>query len=286
MADFRQVHCKTWRDDWFSELPTDAKLLWLYLITNQATSVSGIYQLPVKFIAFETGLEKDRILQILDTFKSDGKIDFDDSVIWVKKFRDYQATKSNKVEKRIMLDFNSLPDCRVKGIYAQKYGIDTVSIPYFQNAPDTDTDTETETETETEPIQRQPAKPDGLNDLQRSVLDTFGAKRFANKTQAALVAAWDRYPAENVKAACTWAATKGFGLGQAIASIDKALPKWGAPKSKNGSGKKKIETTSISDEELYRLKLESENQKNIPGTAAYRLAHRHDDDNAIGKRAE
>lgn len=86
----------------------------------------------------------------------------------------------------------------------------------------------------------QPATPDGYNDLQRFVILTFNAKRFKNQTQAALVAAWDRYPLENVKAACTWAATKGFGLGQAIASIDKALPKWDSPKS-NGNGAHKAE---------------------------------------------
>ena len=157
MAEFRSIHCKTWRDDWFSELPTDAKLLWLYLITNQSTSVSGIYQLPVKFMAFETGLDKIRVTQILDMFKSDGKIDYDDSVIWVKKMREYQSTASPKVAQRIKLDFDTIPDCRVKGIYAKKYGIDMVSVPYFENESDTDTDTDTETETETETIQKRAA---------------------------------------------------------------------------------------------------------------------------------
>lgn len=149
MAEFRHVHCKTWRDDWFSELDTDSKLLWLYLITNQATSVSGIYQLPRKFIAFETGLSVKRIDEIMKHFKSAGKIDYDDSVIWICKMREYQAGNSPKVATRITLDFDSVPNCRVKGIYAQKYGIDTVSIPTQESVSDTDTDTDTETEGET-----------------------------------------------------------------------------------------------------------------------------------------
>jgi hypothetical protein len=89
--------------------------------------------------------------------------------------------------------------------------------------------TEQTEQNSTEDNNDQPAKP-GLSELQSFVLQTFGAKRFRNGTQSAIVAAWDRYPIENVKAACTWAATKGFGLGQAIASLEKALPKWGAPK--------------------------------------------------------
>lgn len=148
MAEFRQVHCKTWRDDWFSELDVEAKLLWLYLITNQATSVSGIYQLPRKFISLETGIPVERIDQIMTEFKAAGKIDFDGSVIWVCKMREYQANDSPKVASRIARDIDTIPDCRVKGIYAKKYGMDTVSIPYFESLVDTDTDTDTETETD------------------------------------------------------------------------------------------------------------------------------------------
>lgn len=108
-------------------------------------------------------------------------------------------------------------------------GAETASVPNQPNQPNQPTEPD-------QPNQPFPAKPDGMNDLQRLVLATFNAKRFANKTQAAVVAAWDRYPIENVQAALTWAATKGFGLGQAIASLDKALPKWGGAKSGNGHG--------------------------------------------------
>lgn len=102
----------------------------------------------------------------------------------------------------------------------------------------TDLDLDLDKEIDKE-LDHNPAKPDRLNDLQRMVLSSFNAKRFKNNTQAALVAAWDRYPIENVKSAVTWAATKGFGLGQAIASIDKALPKWNMPKpSGNGQNSK------------------------------------------------
>lgn len=149
MAEFRSIHCKTWRDDWFPELDIDAKLLWLYLITNQAASVSGIYQLPKKFIAFETGIDIARVTQLIDMFRSDGKIEYDEdtSVVWVRKMREYQSNGSPKVQKRIETDFNTIPDCRVKGIYAQKYGIDTVSIPNPELGADTDTETDTETDT-------------------------------------------------------------------------------------------------------------------------------------------
>ena len=73
--------------------------------------------------------------------------------------REYQAGNSPKVATRIKLDFDSVPNCRVKGIYAQKYCIDTVSIPILENVSDTDTDTDTDTETETEQRQTSADKP-------------------------------------------------------------------------------------------------------------------------------
>lgn len=138
------------------------------------------------------------------------------------------------------------------------------------------TDIELDIDIDQEKKQKQttPAKPDGLNDLQKMTLAYFGAKRFKNSTQAAIVSAWDRYPQKNVIAACEWAATKGFGLGQAIASIEAALPKWGAPKSGGNGQTKKPATRSISPDALLKQKQELERQENTPGTAAYRLAHR------------
>ena len=32
-------------------LPTDARLLWIYLFTNPSASVSGIYKLPLRTMA-------------------------------------------------------------------------------------------------------------------------------------------------------------------------------------------------------------------------------------------
>ena len=46
-AEYRSVHTEMWRaDDWFQELPLDARLFWIYLFTNPSASVAGIYRLP------------------------------------------------------------------------------------------------------------------------------------------------------------------------------------------------------------------------------------------------
>lgn len=256
MAEFRQVHCKTWRDDWFSELDTDSKLLWLYLITNQATSVSGIYQLPRKFIAFETGLTVKRIDEIMKRFKHDGKIDFDESVIWICNMREYQASGSPKVATRIALDFDTVPNCRVKGIYAQKYGIDMVSIPILKSDPDTDTDTDTETETDHADKPRRASKPkaerqsDELFDAIAKVTctDPVTAGASIGKVKAVLVKASPPYTASEVlKFGSDWPTWK-----------DKPPTLWqlkeqiGIVRNGNGNGQHDDSAESIKGYTVYR----------------------------------
>jgi hypothetical protein len=53
---YRRLECTTWDDPWFSELPPEAKLLFLYLITNRRTTACGAFEITLRAIAFETGL--------------------------------------------------------------------------------------------------------------------------------------------------------------------------------------------------------------------------------------
>jgi hypothetical protein len=57
MADYRYIHTKIWRDEWFSELPDDGKLIWFYMLTNPSASVCGMFKLPDKFTAFDTACQ-------------------------------------------------------------------------------------------------------------------------------------------------------------------------------------------------------------------------------------
>ena len=159
MADFRSVKTAMWReDDWFQSLDSEERLLFIYLFTNPSASVAGIYKLPLRTIAFESGLALDRCQTILARFTKDNKAYYENGVIWVRRMREHQlpGNISNQVATRLARDVEAIPDCPLKTRYLQAYGaktevqiphpypMDTVSIP---RATDTDTDTDTETDT-------------------------------------------------------------------------------------------------------------------------------------------
>ena len=151
-AEFRSVQTRIWReDDWFQSLPTDARLLFIYLFTNPSASIAGIYRLPLRTIEFESGLSQQRIRELLAEFAAMNKVHYESGVVWVVKMRENQLPGkiSDQVRKRLSKDIASIPDCALKIQYLRHYGYctDTVSIPF---ATDTDTDTHTETETLTD----------------------------------------------------------------------------------------------------------------------------------------
>lgn len=129
MANFRQVHTKIWRDNWFIDLSPEHKLLFIYLFTNDAASISGIYELPMRIIKFDTGLSDSVIEEGLSIFEQAGKVVYGNGVAWVKNLRKYHETASSKVQTKINSDIKLVPDSDVKSRYliAYGYGIDTLS---------------------------------------------------------------------------------------------------------------------------------------------------------------
>lgn len=117
MANYRQIHVSIWKDEWFLELEPQEKLLFIYLFSNEATSLAGIYKLPLKVIAFETGLDTDFIKQAMNKFTEGGKVYYEDGVVWVVNMRRYHETKSDKVQTRIDKDTDLIPDCPIKRRY-------------------------------------------------------------------------------------------------------------------------------------------------------------------------
>jgi len=133
MAEFRTVQTRMWREDkWFQDLPVDARLLWVYLFTNPSASICGMYRLPVKTIAFESGLTCKRVEELLEQFEQAGKIVYQDSILWVVKMRDNQLGPkiSENQQKGIDKDISKVPASEIKNKYLERYGypIDTLSI--------------------------------------------------------------------------------------------------------------------------------------------------------------
>ena len=138
MAGYRQFHTQFWKDEWLIDRDPLERYLFSYLFTNDLSSISGIYKLPLRVIVNETGLEKDFIIKTLSMFQDAKKIFYKDGVMWVLNMRKYHKNASPRTMTKVNADVHEIPDCDVKTsyLYYEKTGIystDTVSILRSEN---------------------------------------------------------------------------------------------------------------------------------------------------------
>jgi hypothetical protein len=153
---FRIVRCDMWRkDEWFTELEPDAKLVWIYTFTNEATSPAGIYRIALRTIANETGIAIERVREIIALFEANDKLYYEDGVIWPVTMRKHQCGElkpNDNLVKKIRSDLAELKPSPIVDRYMSFYGTLAESadpLPTPLEAPSkavrlTDTDTNTD----------------------------------------------------------------------------------------------------------------------------------------------
>ena len=119
MAKQRIVNTKFWDDSYIAGLTPGEKLLFLYLITNPLTNISGVYELPLRRAAFDVGLSDKEVERVLERFEADGKIARAGGWVGVTNFIKHQ-TLNPKIKIGILQELNRAP----------KEVIDKVSIDY------------------------------------------------------------------------------------------------------------------------------------------------------------
>lgn len=139
---YRMVDCETWHDAWFAELPPDAKLVFLYLVTNPRSTTCGAFELTIRKASFDLGIDAARCSEILSSFGDRVRWWSEHQVVWVRNFYRRQqgdnpspkyranARKAVMALPAVVRDAVCMqyPDLRTDG--------DTPSIPY-QDGMDT-----------------------------------------------------------------------------------------------------------------------------------------------------
>lgn len=99
MAVYRKIHTSFWSDPFTSELDSEKKLFYLYLLTNEKTRQCGIYEISKKQICFDLGYSINTVSKLLEYFIKIGKIMYSESTneIAIKNWIKYNYSTSPKV---------------------------------------------------------------------------------------------------------------------------------------------------------------------------------------------
>jgi hypothetical protein len=90
---YRSIETAMWDDPWFAELPPNAKLLFVYLITNRRATACGVFEIQRRALVFETGLSGDAVKEAIDALAAKVTWWGDHQVIWVHNF--YRRQRAN-----------------------------------------------------------------------------------------------------------------------------------------------------------------------------------------------
>lgn len=109
MSVSRMINSKFWSDSFVVDKlnPLD-RYLFLYFLTNEKTNICGVYEVPLRVISNETGLDKDEILRMLERLS--GKVEYRDGWVCIVNFVRHQSTKSDDVKKGIDRLLSNLPE--------------------------------------------------------------------------------------------------------------------------------------------------------------------------------
>ncbi len=109
MSKLRSVSTSFWSDPFIEDLTPNEKLLFLYLITNDKTNMLGIYEVSIKKISFDTGLNKDVIEKALKEFERLSKVKYIKNHIVLVNFMKHQNYNTNMKKSAIDI-YNELPN--------------------------------------------------------------------------------------------------------------------------------------------------------------------------------
>lgn len=98
-----------WADSWIEELTPTEKLIWIYLLTGPYTNMLGIYEVSIKRISSDTGVNSDTVKKALEGFEMVSKCYYFHGHIFITNWIKNQSMNPNMI-KSAKNDFIKLPN--------------------------------------------------------------------------------------------------------------------------------------------------------------------------------
>ncbi len=122
MAKLRYIKDSFWSDEWIEGLTLEEKWFFLYLLTNQYVSLTGIYSLTIRKMAFELNSSVEFVQKTLEKFQQAKKVYYIGGNVIIVNFVKNQKLGwwENKLVKWIVRELEQIPSETLKLITQNK----------------------------------------------------------------------------------------------------------------------------------------------------------------------
>lgn len=112
MRDYGKIHTGFWASETMLGLESDARLLAIYLMTSQHTTMLGAFRLPDAYACEDLGWNSERFQNGLETLSEAGFVKYDRAtkVVWIVKFVKWNRPDNPNQQKSIAKLAQALPD--------------------------------------------------------------------------------------------------------------------------------------------------------------------------------
>lgn len=125
MSKQRMINTKIWNDTWVSTLDPLEKLLFVYFISNEHTNLSGIYEVPLKIAAIETGIDTSMFEKMFPRLQP--KVFFESGWVILPNFPKHQNMENPKIGAGIQRELELVPEKVYQKAIGYGYPIHRVS---------------------------------------------------------------------------------------------------------------------------------------------------------------
>lgn len=139
MAKTRMIHSKFWSDGWIRKINPLDRYLFFYFLSNEHTNICGIYELPIETMAFESGIDKEELLNSMLP-RLQPKVFYCDGWVIIPNFAKHQASEHPKVQKGVELALGTIPSHILEKAIGYGYPIHREHIAFLYSDSDSDSD--------------------------------------------------------------------------------------------------------------------------------------------------
>lgn len=149
MATQRYISTSFWDDEWIQTLDPSEKLLYLYLMTNPLTTISGAYKISLRRMVFDTGFNEDTIKRILDKFQAKKKAYHYQEYMILPSWPKHQKwEKKATIKAGIDSDLENIPDEVKKYMVSIGYKYPIIGYEYSPSYSDSDLHSDIDTDSD------------------------------------------------------------------------------------------------------------------------------------------
>ncbi len=149
MAKQRYVDTRFWDDSYIVSLNPMEKLVFIYLITNPLTNVTGAYELPIQRAAFDIGFSIEEVSAVFEKLEASGKLIRWNGWVCVVNFIKYQNYTNSNIQKGMQAELKRVPVTIKERLYTlyHERGISLEALPH----PDPDSGSGSESDKKPDP---------------------------------------------------------------------------------------------------------------------------------------